>query len=361
MTAGFGPVCFGARPRPWTLWLVGLVSCGTNPVVERADGAPETASEVTTPCQEVVSLDSISDDQFDYLALTPLDRAAIGRFDVTSSVHCTAFLVGRFWALSVRHCAAESDVGSSRVEFANNDVRTVTRVVLAEEEDLALLELDSETQARPFALSEDAPIVGSVAETIGFGVTTESAPTAARESVVTIEAVNATIQTNAWSRTGPCMGDSGAPLIVRDSHGQVRVAGLLTSGDDICSGRDEFARLDKARAWLDEALGELPEPNKDCSALTERGRCFGSVSVWCRDGSLEAEECGSIGCGWDERSEAFRCRDSNTEVCSADDVGFCEDNVAVRCNDSLLERIDCRGCFGSCDVAPALARVACGK
>jgi secreted trypsin-like serine protease len=62
-------------------------------------------------------------------------------------------------------------------------------------------------------------------------------------------------------RTGACAGDSGGPLLVADSSGQARVAGVLDRGSADCLGLDLYTRIDALADWIERvsALGAVGE------------------------------------------------------------------------------------------------------
>ncbi len=66
-------------------------------------------------------------------------------------------------------------------------------------------------------------------------------------------------------RRGACRGDSGGPLLGKDTNGNPVVLGILTAGSASCRGTDIYARVDIARDWL-SSNGVTMFESVDCGA-----------------------------------------------------------------------------------------------
>ena len=63
------------------------------------------------------------------------------------------------------------------------------------------------------------------------------------------------------SAVGPCPGDSGGPLLVADTRGLTRVAGVVSYGSDPCNQTPAgFAQVSANVAWIQSLIGSAPPP-----------------------------------------------------------------------------------------------------
>ncbi len=311
------------------------------------------------------------------VGLSPGQVLAIGRLDVGGGL-CTASVIGSRWAITAKHCTRVSaEELTMRVgrDPSNANVRIG---VVAEYDhpdlDVSLIELELDPRLLvpelvPLRITTDEATdawIGSIAEAAGYGQTpqgrlgtryfTAEPVVAISERAITIDGEGA---------RGVCFGDSGGPLLMRSSDGSVRIVGVLSGGDSSCLGRDNFARLDRARAFVETATGPTPEAEElGCRGFSDEGRCVLGVSVFCgEDDVLHAEVCGDDEvCGWNEDEAAFRCVAPARDTCAGiDNWGVCAGDVARFCKDGELQEIDCGECGLVCAVSAAAGGVTCAS
>lgn len=145
--------------------------------------------------------------------------------------------------------------------------------------------------------------------------------------------------------SGVCSGDSGGPLFILASDGTVRIAGDLFGGDGSCVGIDNYSRTDIAVDWIESYTG--PTIVDGCGSITESGRCFGDMALYCADDELQAETCSSA-CGWDDSEDGFRCITGADPCEGLDVVGACDGDVARWCEAGVLRTRNCGACGLSC-------------
>lgn len=149
---------------------------------------------------------------------------------------------------------------------------------------------------------------------------------------------------------GVCFGDSGGPLLVLADDGTVRVAGVLSNGDETCVGRDNFVRLELHLAWIEEQTGPLDDgTSQGCGQIGRAGRCDQGRAVWCGNERIQIDECeAGTACGWSEAEGGFRCI-SGPDPCEGfDSFGACDGNLARWCEDGVPRVRDCGACNQTC-------------
>ena len=243
-------------------WLVcaGL-GCGDDPAGPTTGGAPATVSCITggTP-------------RPDSLVLATAELNALADLDVTSggetlsaSASCSAVLVADEWLLTAAHCT--HDPASTRVTArfgpraaCGDDGRRAVAsaaVYTHAQLDLMLVRLAEAparvgidvTPIRP--LPDEALRPGEIVELAGFGRTEDSLPGQLRFVAEPVSAVAPEwIEVDGQGRSGACVADSGGPLLVRDTGGAVRTAGVLADGSASCIGVDRYVRVRAALDWL---------------------------------------------------------------------------------------------------------------
>jgi hypothetical protein len=168
---------------------------------------------------------------------------------------CAGVLVDRTHVVSAAHCqrVLEADhaaiwIGDRRHaarSMARHPMRDVLVVTLAQAAAAEPIEID-ERALGPADVGTGVIILGIEGELAARGE-----PWLAVQPIVELEDTRATVD---GSRTRPvCAGDSGGPML-REVGGELRVAGVLSSGALDCSGRGRYARLDVVRQWLSEQL-----------------------------------------------------------------------------------------------------------
>lgn len=207
-------------------------------------------------------------------------HAVVGVGNMGGSL-CSGVLVGDDVVLTAKHCTEGQPPHSFVARFGpDEDAPLLVLGVVDKREhealDLALLRL----ARAPAGLVDVAPIpidasdladddVGAPVEQAGFGVTESGV----REGLFFAPQVVAALEddfvvVDADGARGGCAGDSGGPTL-RDVGGEGRVVGVLSTGAEICGGRDRSARSDRARAWIEEWAGPTPPSSSTAPSGTE--------------------------------------------------------------------------------------------
>jgi hypothetical protein len=151
--------------------------------------------------------------------------------------------------------------------------------------------------------------------------------------------------------------------MVRADDGSVRVIGNLSGGDESCTGRDNFTRVDVFRSFIEGYTGPTaPVDGAGCGTVTSEGRCMDGSALWCAPGdTLQSQRCenGAV-CGWDAAQAGFRCVPGSTDPCMGiDRYGRCDGTVARYCDRGTLRNVDCASCGEQCADNPAAGGVVC--
>jgi hypothetical protein len=204
-----------------------------------------------------------------FLSLTPAEADAIVRIELTTTVGprmdfgtCSGVAIAPRWLITARHCVSELEDTTALVMFGGASACDASRAVDAER----LIEhpnLDVSLLQIPFGRTgiftpasygdENGVKSGQLVEIAGFG-RTEDGGAARRFAVEEVTHVDDTSISVAGDRSGACLGDSGGPLLTRDSSGRVVALGILSQGSRDCMGTDTYVRLSSVREWLDEQL-----------------------------------------------------------------------------------------------------------
>ena len=166
------------------------------------------------------------------------------------------------------------------------------------------------------------------------------------ESIVSVDSDAITV--NGFHRSGACEGDSGGPLLVRGTTGEVRVIGVLSAGSASCLALDLYSRLDGLEDWIMGIAGAPIAEPQPCASVSSAGRCLYGNALWCEDGMLRTSFCASGSrCAWNATDGGFRCMAARATCVDVDSIGVCRDDSAVRCiegNESVEHCGPCAGC-----------------
>ena len=247
-------------------------------------------------------------------------------FGRPNDASCSGTLISDTVILTAKHCTRGRSGNSFYAIFGTYDDRPELSIVsVAKHEhpqlDLALLELESAPGDRidvtpiPIAASDlDDAQNGETFEQAGYGRTEtgysngrffvaevfDGFSNGGQDLVVSGEGVH-----------GVCFGDSGGPSMRVTPSGDVRVVGTLSNGESSCVGRDNYARTDLAREWIEQWTGPTPEEGATgCGDVTEEGSCADNRATWCENGALRSALCsGDTVCGFSDTVSGYRCID----------------------------------------------------
>jgi len=269
-----------------------------------------------------------------YLGLSPEEQSAIVVVGVEGAgglfePACSGTIIGTGVVLTAAHCLPAGAARGQLLPAVGLDIAGRSdelQIVPAElsavhpELDLLTLSFDAgpSLELHALALAEGAPAPGRWVQLAGFGADegTELAPRSFAVEPVT-DLTPDTIVVDGAGLSGACNGDSGGPLLIRDTGGEVAVAGVLSGGSVTCRGLDRYTRVDVARGWLGSSLVEAPGPHS-CGALDRVGRCFDGMAVWCDAGERRASPCeDGDSCGWSREAAGFRCLPAAEDLCRA--------------------------------------------
>jgi trypsin len=128
---------------------------------------------------------------------------------------CGAVLLEESTAVTAVHCV-EGHPASLRIQYGSlvrDEGETVAITSIERQDDLALLTLASPLPLAPVALADDVPGPGTLAETVGWGETTDGGDPADLLRVAEVPIVTCATLCAGSETLGACTGDDGGPLL----------------------------------------------------------------------------------------------------------------------------------------------------
>lgn len=276
------------------------------------------------------------------LRLSSRQRASIGLLSLQGQT-CTATLIGARTVVTAAHCLPDAPQCAWFIVVQGSGLTRAFRIVRASPHavsDITLGELDRVVDAEPIEMADEHLSNSNLQDplvSVGFGVDRVKRSHHRRHFLLSLESYSDTeLRTRALGR-GPCLGDSGAPLLRRGRDGRVRLFGVLARGSGSCTGTDTFVRTDttKLEAWAHPAVHKV---SSHCGSVDRAGFCSGTRAVFCDSrGTLSVDNCpGTERCGW-VTGVGYRCTAVSTDACrGVPPFGRCVDGVLETCRSGKL-------------------------
>lgn len=282
---------------------------------------------------------------------------------------CTGILINRDAAVTAAHCNATAGSEVRVSGGRNGTTHVVNKVERFIGADVSLLHLTEavEGDLEFFSLAGPASgvtLVGRSADVAGRGLNGSTAWTGDLlfiESIIEKVDENAIRVRGAVEGTGACFGDSGGPLLDRDSLGQVRWLGLLSKGSASCVGTDTFVPSWSIVEWLQELNIEIGRPLNSCAGVGDVGFCTNGEVVSCDHGRAVSEHCdeGKV-CTWNLAKGSYGCVPRAMDPCAGEnELGSCSGSILRRCVKGVRTESNCEACNLSCERMAIIGSFAC--
>ena len=325
---------------PWA-----LVACG-----------PRTEIRSCPASQELVGGSPTAD----ILAISADQKRTIGRVRPLQGLpgfFCTGVRVAPHWVLTAKHCNQGTALTFELPETIDSPAASYTgiNIVLHPDHDALLIEFGELLPGAGIELLGEAiddSWIATPVQLAGYGVRTDGSVATELEFLIerVIKVEADTLVVDGEGRSGACLGDSGGPILTRNSRGEMVVAGVLTTGSASCRDIDRYVRADILNGWAREQTRLVATQESDCGALGSGGLCRRGTAIWCEGDKIRAEHCeAGLHCGWATSTAGYRCLAANEDACGGvDDLGVCTGNSARRCVEGRLVERQCGECDFEC-------------